>query len=212
MEVKAQNIQDRVRENTSKNRNAKIDQRIIKHVAEHSYLSKDQITMRIEKLRNEWDIERALEVNASSLALTGLILGLFGSKKWFVLSGVFTAFLLQHGIQGWCPPLPVLRAMGIRTRQEIDEEIYAMKVLRGDFEAKSPMMAATFYAKTSNGQTREIVYEEKTPDIILEPGEEISISANFWETSDDDMFDMLKKVLIKIGGEDGTNKETFMIE
>jgi len=134
MEVKAQNIQERVRENTPKNTNAKVDQRIIKHVAEHSYLSKDEITRRIEKLRKEWDIERALEVNASSLALTGIILGLFGSKKWFMLSGVVTAFLLQHGLQGWCPPLPVLRAMGIRTRQEIDEEIYAMKVLRGDFD------------------------------------------------------------------------------
>jgi hypothetical protein len=74
------------------------------------------------------------------------------------------------------------------------------------------MMSATFNAKTSDGRTREIVYEEKTPDIILEPGEEISIIANFWKPADDNMFDMLEKVRIKIGGEDGTNQETFMIE
>jgi len=35
---------------------------------------------------------------------------------------------LQHGLQGWCPPLPLLRRLGIRTRGEIDREKYALKV------------------------------------------------------------------------------------
>lgn len=34
--------------------------------------------------------------------------------------------LLQHGLQGWCPPLPVLRRLGVRTRGEIDREKYAL--------------------------------------------------------------------------------------
>jgi hypothetical protein len=35
-------------------------------------------------------------------------------------------FLLLHGVKGWCPPLPVLRRLGIRTRDEIDREKYSL--------------------------------------------------------------------------------------
>jgi hypothetical protein len=43
-------------------------------------------------------------------------------------------FLLQHALQGWCPPVPLFRSLGVRTASEIDEERYALKALRGDFE------------------------------------------------------------------------------
>ena len=46
---------------------------------------------------------------------------------------VVSGFLLQHAIQGWCPPLPVFRKLGFRTRAEIEQERYALKLLRGDF-------------------------------------------------------------------------------
>jgi len=78
-------------------------------------------------LDKEWDIERLLEVNASTLALTGLILGLTVNRKWLLLPGIVLPFLLQHGLQGWCPPLPLLRRLGVRTRGEIDREKYALK-------------------------------------------------------------------------------------
>ncbi len=45
-----------------------------------------------------------------------------------------TAFLFQHAVQGWCPPVPVLRRLGFRTTYEIDRERYALKALRGDFD------------------------------------------------------------------------------
>jgi len=44
------------------------------------------------------------------------------------------SFLFQHAVQGWCPPVPVFRRMGVRTRKEIDREKYALKALRGDFD------------------------------------------------------------------------------
>ena len=44
-----------------------------------------------------------------------------------------TWFMLQHALQGWCPPLPVLRRMGVRTAAEIHQEIIALRILRGDF-------------------------------------------------------------------------------
>jgi hypothetical protein len=63
-----------------------------------------------------------------------LLLGVTSSKKWFVLPAIVSGFLLRHAIQGWCPPVPVLRRLGIRTRLEIERERYALKILRGDFD------------------------------------------------------------------------------
>jgi hypothetical protein len=63
-----------------------------------------------------------------------LVLGVTVNRKWLWLSGAVFGFLLLHGVQGWCPPVPVLRRLGIRTRGEIDREKYALKVLRGDFD------------------------------------------------------------------------------
>jgi hypothetical protein len=60
----------------------------------------------------ESDTERILEVNASALALTGLTLGVIVNRRWLLLPAVVLPFLLQHGIQGWCPPIAVLRRMG----------------------------------------------------------------------------------------------------
>jgi hypothetical protein len=51
-----------------------------------------------------------------------------------VLTLAVLGFLLQHAVQGWCPPLALLRRLGVRTRREIDAEKYALKALRGDFD------------------------------------------------------------------------------
>jgi hypothetical protein len=55
------------------------------------------------------------------------------NKKWLALPAVVLTFLVQHAIQGWCPPIPLFRSLGARTRKEIDLEKYALKVLGGDF-------------------------------------------------------------------------------
>ena len=93
-----------------------------------------EIGARLVALDEEWDIERALEANAASLALAGVALGAAVDRRWLVLPALVTAFLLQHAMQGWCPPLPVLRRMGFRTAAEIGRERYALKALRGDFD------------------------------------------------------------------------------
>lgn len=91
------------------------------------------IDARLEELDQEWDIERVLETQAASVSLLGVILGVTVSKKWFVLPGIVGGFLMQHALQGWCPPVPILRRLGVRTQTEIDMERYALKALRGDF-------------------------------------------------------------------------------
>lgn len=92
------------------------------------------IATRLEELDQEWDIERVLEANASMLILTGLVMGTFVHRNWLALPAVVGGFLLQHAIQGWCPPLPVLRRMGFRTAREIETERHALKAMRGDYD------------------------------------------------------------------------------
>ncbi len=94
--------------------------------------------MRLRELDREWDIERALEANAATLALAGAGLALSSDRRWAALPLVVAAFLLQHAVQGWCPPLPVLRRLGFRTVREIESERMALKALRGDFVGLRP--------------------------------------------------------------------------
>ncbi len=125
---------DRVRRSTSPRINARIDHVIAEAIATYSRQSVAAVTRRIDELEREWDVERLLQVNASSLALTGVLLAGAGHRRWLALSGGVLGFLLLHGLKGWCPPLPVLRRLGVRTRAEIDRERFALKFLRGDFD------------------------------------------------------------------------------
>jgi hypothetical protein len=96
----------------------------------------DAIPARLRELDAEWDIERAIEANASALAFAGTAMGLAsGRRRWFLLPALVSGFLFQHAIQGWCPPVPVLRRLGFRTVHEIEQERQALKALRGDFDS-----------------------------------------------------------------------------
>lgn len=117
---------DRVRTSTPEHVNREIDRRTEARIAQLRDGGEGRIRARIAELEREWDVERVLEVNAASLALTGLVLGLTRNRKWLAVPGVVLPFLLQHGLQGWCPPLPVLRRLGVRTQREIDAEKYAL--------------------------------------------------------------------------------------
>lgn len=120
---------DRVRKVSSNAANLRIDVQTAYNISRFKRQGPRAVARRIEQLDREWDIERVLEVNAATLALTGLLLGLKVNRKWFLLPGIVLPFLLQHGLQGWCPPLPLLRRLGIRTRGEIDREKFALKPL-----------------------------------------------------------------------------------
>jgi hypothetical protein len=129
---------DRVRRNTAREINSRIDQEIEDSVSYYATRSRGEITRRIEELEREWDMERLLETNASALAFCGVVLAATHSRKWLIVPGIVSAFLFQHAVQGWCPPVPLFRRLGVRTRKEIDREKYALKALRGDFEDVSP--------------------------------------------------------------------------
>lgn len=122
----------RVADNTATAINLRIRQeteRRLVYYAQHP----DEIDERLRQLDEEWDVERVLEANASLLAFAGIALGATTDRRWLALPAVITAFLFQHAVQGWCPPLPLIRRLGVRTAAEIDHERYALKTLRGDF-------------------------------------------------------------------------------
>lgn len=120
---------DRVRRSTAVHLNKHIDRKTDLNVKRYAHTNQDVIKHRILELDEEWDVERVLEVNASTIALTGLLLALTGNKKWLLVPITVMSFLFQHGVKGWCPPLPILRRLGVRTRGEIDREKYQLKAL-----------------------------------------------------------------------------------
>jgi hypothetical protein len=117
---------DRVRRVTSQTINQKISKEIKEEIQYYSTRTAKEIKDRINELEREWDIERVLELNASLVALCGVILAATHSKRWLVLSGIVTGFLTQHAIQGWCPPIPLFRRLQIRTQKEIETERHAL--------------------------------------------------------------------------------------
>jgi hypothetical protein len=127
---------DRVRANTSEEVNSCIDRKIEDNVRFYSSRSEEEVRRRIYQLEREWDIERVLETMASSFSLTGIALGLTAKKRWFLLPLVVQSFLLMHALEGWCPPVPVLRRLGVRTSSEIERERCALKALIGESPAE----------------------------------------------------------------------------
>jgi len=126
---------ERVPEHTKEEVNARIRSETARHLARYYAASQSEIDQRLRELDEEWDIERALEANAATFTLIGLGLGTLVNRKFFAFSGVIAGFLLQHAVQGYCPPMTVLRRRGYRTPQEIERERYALKALRGDFNS-----------------------------------------------------------------------------
>lgn len=117
---------DRVREVTPDRINREIDQKMKADIKRFSADNPTAIRNRLHELDKEWGIERTLELNASVIAFTGVLLGVTVNKKWLILPAVVTTFLVQHAIQGWCPPIPVFRKLGIRTQKEIQAERHTL--------------------------------------------------------------------------------------
>ena len=125
---------ERVRRNTDSAINARIERQIERNLlyfADHL----EEIPQRLNELDAEWDIERALEANAATATMIGILLARTRGSRYLLLPAAVGVFLLQHAIQGWCPPLPVLRRLGFRTAREIERERNGLKALRGDYDA-----------------------------------------------------------------------------
>ncbi len=125
---------NRVPSSTRTEINDEIRRQTEANIAHYSRQGLDAIERRLKELSEEWDVERVLEANAATASLIGLTLGATVDRRWFLFPAVVAGFLLQHALQGWCPPLEIFRRRGVRTASEIDYERYALKAIRGDFQ------------------------------------------------------------------------------
>jgi hypothetical protein len=125
---------DRVRAHTAAGVLDGLDRDTRERVEQAVAAGPEAIGARLDELEHVSDIERTLEINASILALSGTMLGIVtGRRAPLAIPAVVTAFLLQHRVAGWCPPMAIFRRRGIRSRTEIDAEKVALKAARGDF-------------------------------------------------------------------------------
>lgn len=123
---------DRVREHTAPLVNDRIDAVTRASVDATLREGPAAIQYRLAELDMEWDIDRALMVNFAVAGGLSFSLG-FGRyisasplrarpKGFLYLFGTQMAFLLVHGLVGWCPPVSVFRRLGVRTKAEIEAE------------------------------------------------------------------------------------------
>lgn len=93
-----------------------------------------EISARLKELDKEWHIERLLNLNAATLAGFGTLMSLYKGKQWLALPAGASGLLIQHALKGSSVPADWLRQLGFRTAEEINEERYALKLIRGDFD------------------------------------------------------------------------------
>jgi hypothetical protein len=140
----------RVSDNTAQKINRRIQREMRDRVASCTQQGPEAIESRLRELDEEWDIERAIEAMASTFTLASLLLGLTVNRRFLIFPVAVAGFLLQHAVQGWCPPIPVLRRIGFRTADEISHERYALKLLRGDFGAVPPAATGPSHASPND--------------------------------------------------------------
>ena len=124
---------ERVPQNTAEHVNERIRRETEENVRRFADAEPEAVERRLHELDQEWDIERTLEANAAALAAAGAGLALLVDRRFALMPLVVGSFLLQHALQGWCPPVPLFRRLGVRTASEISRERNALKALRGDF-------------------------------------------------------------------------------
>jgi len=117
--------------------NEVISDRIRENVARFASATPVLLEQRLRELDHEWDVERLTGAVSGLVLLAAVPLAWFLGEGWLVLPAIIGACLLLHAVVGWTPALPLIRQLGYRTAEEIAQERYALKALRGDFQSMS---------------------------------------------------------------------------
>lgn len=125
---------DRARRHTARSVLRRIDEDTLDHLMEVGQ-KPEAASRRLEALDREWDVDRSIEAEAATMGLIGLALGTLVRPALLALPATVGAAVFLFGTTGLYPLLPVFRRLGIRTAREIERERYAVKALRGDFDA-----------------------------------------------------------------------------
>jgi hypothetical protein len=105
--------------------NARIHRQAQARVA--AALASGRVEERLDELEREWSTERALQTNFALVALASVGLAAFHDRRWLALTAAAAGFMVQHALQGWCPPLAVFRRRGFRDEGEIERERRALE-------------------------------------------------------------------------------------
>jgi hypothetical protein len=123
---------ERVANNTSEEYRQQFEQQLRQNISRYMHADRQTIDRRIEELDREWNLERAIELEAPSMIALGVVLGLTHNRKWFGLSVFAASMVILHNTQGWYPLLRVFQRMGMRSQNDIEQERQALRVLRKD--------------------------------------------------------------------------------
>lgn len=141
-------MKDMVRDNSPAEINKAIDQETLALLEQYQDASPEEVKERLRELDTSYDLECYVEMFGAGLTLAGIALAARYKKMWF-LPAITSGLVLAHSLPLWDPITPLLRLFGVWSRQEIEREKFALKLLRGDFErlesdrsAKSALAAA----------------------------------------------------------------------
>jgi hypothetical protein len=113
---------DRTRKRSFASSNARIDRRTEQRVRDATEAGREAIEERLAALDREWDVDRVLFAMFPVVGSIALTLGTRRDRRFLHLLRFQMAVLLGHALTGWCPPVVLLRRLGVRTIQEIDAE------------------------------------------------------------------------------------------
>jgi hypothetical protein len=103
----------------------------IRYLAEHP----GEIPHRLKEIDREWSEGRVLTAAAAGFIALGAALSATVERRLFILPAVVAGFMLEEAIVGKGPLSVAFRELGFRSSHEIAQEKYALKALRGDFNA-----------------------------------------------------------------------------
>lgn len=126
---------DRVRRHTAAQVLRRIDDDTLAHLGAYAEADDADVHHRLQDLDREWDTDRALEVEAATVGLAGLALGVLVRPVFLAVPAFAAAAVLTQALTGRYPLMPLFRRLGLRTAKEIARERHALKALRGDFAA-----------------------------------------------------------------------------
>ena len=92
------------------------------------------ITDRLGQLDREWSAGRMTKATIGLLIVSGLALTALAGPWWLVLPAIGGFFLLQYLFSRTSWLGATFREMGFRSGGDIDQEKFALRVLRGDFK------------------------------------------------------------------------------
>lgn len=114
-----------------------IDPKQLDMLVESAQRGPQAIAERLHALDTEWDAERLLQLNVSTLALCGMALSAAtGKRRWLLVPAVVLPLSIADALAGQKRLAPLWHRLGLRTRADVDRERLALRMLRGDFDLK----------------------------------------------------------------------------